>query len=677
MRSSNLMFIAGLILILLTDTIWGIQLKQYLNKKWQILLYGLHTLLSSMKISQNISFSKQLIIYLILVLFFVFFLISLILFNSLEQFINNNAYRQSKAIVNNTLINLEREITRVESIPQNVTDMQGELNYTNIPDLPGLILKSDKTLVGSSIHYDPKNPEVADFIHINAYRTADGKIHFSQPNPCCNYCHLDSAAIIKSTPHNGYWIYSEVNHCKTIALCHLILNNQHQSCGVLKVDFPLKNLNALLNSYRLFRSGNLFVVDRAGNYIAYPASSPGGKQNLISHLTGPKVNFIQQSMLRGETYATTVDLDEQKHYLYYTPLSSMGWQIGIISPYSDILYSSGKLYFMLFLSLGVGLLCLFIGIVKIVKRLSTPLLELTYSTRRIAEGQLDIALPSLKSCKEIYDLYDSFHHLQQNLINYIERLKITMTEKEQYNSEMRLAHRIQQHFLPRPIHLPSNIELAADLRQCHEVGGDFYEYFQQGDKLYFAIGDVAGKGIPAALYMTSISKLFRCIASNNTSTAQICNLINKHICNDANDDIYTTIFIGIIDINTGIMTFTNAGHPYPLIIHHNEQISFLNQFSDTPIGVLKDHEFSEDIYTFSKNTTLLFYTDGITDTENQTGQFYGQNKMIRCVEAQTVKTPAFIIQALLKDIHSHIGQGNPSDDLSLLAIKYKGIPESK
>ena len=117
-----------------------------------------------MKISQNISFSKQLIIYLILVLFVVFFLISLALVNSLEQFINNNAYSQAKAIANNALIIFEREIARIESIPQNVTDMQGELNYKNIPDLPIRILRSYKTLIGSSVHYDLKNPEVADFI---------------------------------------------------------------------------------------------------------------------------------------------------------------------------------------------------------------------------------------------------------------------------------------------------------------------------------------------------------------------------------------------------------------------------------------------------------------------------------------------------------------------------------
>lgn len=114
------------------------------------------------------------------------------------------------------MIIFEREIARIESIPQNVTDMQGELNYKNIPDLPIRILRSYKTLIGSSVHYDLKNPEVADFIHINAYRTADEKIHFTQPDPCCNYCHPDSAKIIKSAPNNGYWIYSEVNHCKTI-----------------------------------------------------------------------------------------------------------------------------------------------------------------------------------------------------------------------------------------------------------------------------------------------------------------------------------------------------------------------------------------------------------------------------------------------------------------------------
>ena len=180
-----------------------------------------------MKISQNISFSKQLIIYLILVLFVVFFLISLALVNSLEQFINNNAYSQAKAIANNALIIFEREIARIESIPQNVTDMQGELNYKNIPDLPIRILRSYKTLIGSSVHYDLKNPEVADFIHINAYRTADEKIHFTQPDPCiirktkCSplFKRSDISYKTKRPPKNNFPKYSRGSKKSTGKFC--------------------------------------------------------------------------------------------------------------------------------------------------------------------------------------------------------------------------------------------------------------------------------------------------------------------------------------------------------------------------------------------------------------------------------------------------------------------------
>ena len=133
-----------------------------------------------MKISQNISFSKQLIIYLILVLFVVFFLISLALVNSLEQFINNNAYSQAKAIANNALIIFEREIARIESIPQNVTDMQGELNYKNIPDLPIRILRSYKTLIGSSVHYDLNEIGYFRIFQIVMDRTSDECLITSQ-----------------------------------------------------------------------------------------------------------------------------------------------------------------------------------------------------------------------------------------------------------------------------------------------------------------------------------------------------------------------------------------------------------------------------------------------------------------------------------------------------------------
>lgn len=102
------------------------------------------------------------------------------------------------------------------------------------------------------------------------------------------------------------------------------------------------------------------------------------------------------------------------------------------------------------------------------------------------------------------------------------------------------------------------------------------------------------------------------------------------MCVDNGDDMYVTMFMGILDVNTGIMTYTNAGHPYPLIVHENGETNFLSNYPDVPIGILEDHNFTEHTYTIHKNNSLLFYTDGITDAENPTGQFYGKEKLINC-----------------------------------------------
>lgn len=146
------------------------------------------------------------------------------------------------------------------------------------------------------------------------------------------------------------------------------------------------------------------------------------------------------------------------------------------------------------------------------------------------------------------------------------------------------------------------------------------------------------------------------------------------MCEDTEDDMYITMFIGILDINTGILTYTNAGHPYPLVIHGNGATNFLNKYPDVPIGILENQSFTQHTYTFPKNTALLFYTDGITDAENPAGQFYGKERMVKCVESMASASPHQIIQAILEDIRKHMYTRQQTDDLTLLLIRYNGIP---
>lgn len=174
--------------------------------------------------------------------------------------------------------------------------------------------------------------------------------------------------------------------------------------------------------------------------------------------------------------------------------------------------------------------------------------------------------------------------------------------------------------------------------------------------------------------MASIIKLFRYVASRQNSTAEICNTINAHMCDNNEDDMYVTMAIGIMDINTGVITFTNAGHPRPLIIHQNGQIHTLNKYTDVPIGILEDYKFSEFTYTLRQGCQILLFTDGITDAENNNGNFFGQGRLMECIQQVTDRSPQFIVSSILKGIHSHIKDAGQSDDFTILSILYNGIP---
>lgn len=164
---------------------------------------------------------------------------------------------------------------------------------------------------------------------------------------------------------------------------------------------------------------------------------------------------------------------------------------------------------------------------------------------------MNIALPEEYDNEQLKDLYQAFRYMQDRVSSYIQCLQTTTAKNQEIITEINLAQKIQKRFLPKDISPPSNIELYGKLKQSRSVGGDLYEYFILDHKLYFVLGDVSGKGFPASLYMASVIKLFRYIASRQSSTAAICNLINTHMCDNTEDDMYVTMFIGIMDIQNG------------------------------------------------------------------------------------------------------------------------------
>ncbi|MDE5612902.1 MAG: SpoIIE family protein phosphatase [Odoribacter sp.] len=595
-----------------------------------------------MKLSAPSHFSRQLIFYLFLVLVSVFGLILWILTHSVNHFISNNAYTQTQIFAENIPVVFEKEILHIESIPDNIIKTSECHNWDCLSDLPERLLIRYPQLIGCSLHGNLSDPDTTAHRHLVAIRENDGKIKSGESRYCL-FRPPTQRQIIRQS-ECGCWIYSTIRQERTLAFCYPLYDTNSQPTGFLKLDFPQKAITDLICNGVPEQYGKLFILDSSGNYLV----SPSHPQNLPEFPHTP-------------------------YFIHYAPIPCLNWQLGIECPSCPVLNACHQLHWIVLVCLGGGLLFLFIGIANIVRRHSSPLKQLTYAAHRIAEGDFDTPIPSLKYSYEINELCNAFRYLQHNLTDYIEKLKISATEKEQRNSEMKLAQRIQQRFLPHNIALPPHIQLAAELRQSREVGGDLYEFFLQDDRLYFAIGDVSGKGIPAALYMVSVSRLLRYVACSQTSTAPICDIINKHLCEDDEDDMYLTLFLGILDLRTGVLTYTNAGHPYPLILNADGTTCSFTQYPDIPIGILDNYHFTEHTYTFPANSSLLFYTDGITDAENPDGQFFGKEKLIKCVERVATDSPRQIIQAILEDISKHMDSCKQTDDLTLLLIRFAGI----
>lgn len=632
-----------------------------------------------MKKFHNISFAKQLTYYLLSALIITFILIAVALTNTLNRFIQNNAYNQARVLATNVLLIFDKQIVNFENIPNSIAGLS-EVSPDNAKIIPGKILKSYPFLSGCSVHYNPTHPRLGQFGHIHAIRKPNGQIAIGAPVSLFDPYHPDTTCIVRHCHDDAFWANTKSEEQSVLSLCTPFRDQSGTVIAMLKIDFPIKTITDLLCDYRIFRSGHLFIVDNQGQYVAHSSDSFANTyNNILSTLALKRDNekTIIHKLIKGETGSTSVENNGKNCYLYYTPIPQTQWRLGIVCPYDEIMTSSGRLFILLAISLGIGSLFLFVCTVNIVHRLSDPLKQLAYTARQMAKGRFDIKLTSTHSSREIQELYTSFRYMQKSIIDYIERLTITTAEKEQMNSEMRLAQRIQHSFLPKRIQLPPNIELSGELRQSRKVGGDLFDYFVKDHRLYFAIGDVSGKGIPAALYMSSITKLFRYVANDKHSTAAICDIINQHSCDDGEDDIYITMFVGILDMNTGIVTFTNAGHPYPLIVHESGEVSVLDKYPDVPIGVLDDHRYSEHIFTLHKNTSILLYTDGITDSENKNSEFYGKENLMNCLKSVPVKTPEHLIKAILEDIQRHTAGGRQSDDLTVLSILYKGTPDQK
>ena len=257
------------------------------------------------------------------------------------------------------------------------------------------------------------------------------------------------------------------------------------------------------------------------------------------------------------------------------------------------------------------------------------------------------------------------------------RLIESTARNQSMANELNIARQIQMAMLPTrfpPFPDYANINAYGEVIPAKEVGGDLFDFYIRENKLFFCVGDVSGKGVPASIVMAMTRSFFRSFTSYLDSPAQIVTQMNDSLSGEGNEQsMFVTLFLGVLDLATGELKYCNAGHNAPNIVESRKsKVESLSCVANLPLGVLAGFEFQEQKTKMDIGDTLFLYTDGLTEAENSAHEQFGEQRMIEIVESRKskVESPRELIEAMQQAVASFVGDAEQSDDLTMLAIKY-------
>ena len=250
------------------------------------------------------------------------------------------------------------------------------------------------------------------------------------------------------------------------------------------------------------------------------------------------------------------------------------------------------------------------------------------------------------------------------------RLAKVNAAKERMEGELSIARDIQMSMVPSTFPDYEGLDMYASMTPAKEVGGDLYGYHLEGDKLYFALGDVSGKGVPASLFMAQATRLFLTHATQGMMPAEICTSINKALAGEDNvNAMFVTMFVGLLDLQTGHLDFCNAGHNAPVLGGGELGGEFLDMLPNAPIGLWPGLEYEGEEIENIKGRQLFIYTDGLNEAENLQQEQFGGDRLLEILCAIHYENARQVIEAIEAEVEKHRDGAEPNDDLTMMCIK--------
>ena len=396
--------------------------------------------------------------------------------------------------------------------------------------------------------------------------------------------------------------------------------------AVLTADVSLDWFTDMVGNIDVYPEAFSALISRTGKLMVCPAPALVMKktiQEVAADLAdSTTVRDIGLAMLAGEEGSRQVLYHGEKEYVFYAPIDRANWSMAIVIPQKEIYGDIQRVGLLVILLQVLGLLVMSVILYTSVK-------------------------------------------------NQI-RFREVSEKKSRIDSELRIAQDIQMSMIPKVLQADTeqvDIDMSGIVVPAKEVGGDLYDYYVRDGYLFFCIGDVSGKGVPAALVMSVTRSLFRSISAHEKSPLRIVSTMNESLADMNENDMFVTFFLGVLDLSDGHLHYCNAGHNAPVRLG-NGSGGFLEVVPNLPLGVMPGMEYEEQETTFSCGEGLFLYTDGLTEAENVRHQLFGTEKMLETALAADGKPAGELVDAMKDAVKSHIQGCEPSDDLTMLAVRY-------
>ena len=283
---------------------------------------------------------------------------------------------------------------------------------------------------------------------------------------------------------------------------------------------------------------------------------------------------------------------------------------------------------------------------------------------------------TIRNQDEIGHLAGSIDRMEEQIQNYVESITQITAEKERINTELTLATKIQADMLPHVFPAfpeRKEFELFANMDPAKEVGGDFFDFFLVDDDLLcITIADVSGKGIPAALFMMASKILLKNNAMTGKGPAEILTDVNAAICANNREQMFVTIWLGILEISTGRLTAANAGHEYPVLMRAGKDFELYRDKHGFVIGGMEGAEYSQYELQLNPGDKLFLYTDGVTEATDANKELFGSGRMIAVLNERKDTSPTQMLEGVRRAVDDFVKHAEQFDDLTMLCLAYKG-----